>query len=178
MKKREFEKTLREAGRVAGEVEFFVIGSQAVHAYCRRPPTEVLLSQECDIYPKNRPEMSNLIDSKLGRGSKFARDHGFYADVVTPEIASLPNGWERRLKRLQVGRVRAFCLEAHDLVVSKLAAGRLKDLEFIGALVRLKLAKPSAVRRRIGSFPMATERGRLRVRLQSVLDDLRPRSRR
>ena len=177
MKKRELEKTLREAGRVAGEVEFYVIGSQAVHAYCRRPPTEVLLSQECDLYPKNRPEMSNLIDSQLGRGSRFARHHGFYADVVTPEIASLPAGWERRLRPMQVGRVKALCLESHDLVVSKLAAGRLKDLEFIGALLQLKLANPSMVRRRINSFPIS-DRGRLRVRLQSVLDDLRPRSRR
>ena len=52
MKKRELEQLLREAGRVAREVEFFVIGSQAVHAYCRRSPTETLRSQECDLYPK------------------------------------------------------------------------------------------------------------------------------
>jgi hypothetical protein len=54
VRKREVETTLRAAGRVAREAEFFLIGSQAVHAYCRRPPAEVLLSQECDLYPKNR----------------------------------------------------------------------------------------------------------------------------
>jgi uncharacterized nucleotidyltransferase DUF6036 len=173
MKKRELDKTLREAGRIAGEVEFFVIGSQAVHAYCRQPPTEVLLSQECDLYPKNRPEMSNLIEAQMGRGSKFARRHGFYADVVTPEIAALPLGWERRLKPLRVSRVTALCLEAHDLVVSKLAAGRLKDLEFIGALLQRRLANPAVVRRRIRTFRSLTDRRRLRARLQAVLDDLR-----
>jgi hypothetical protein len=172
MRRRELEQTLRAAGRVAREAEFFVIGSQAIHAYCRRVPAEVLLSQECDLYPKNRPETANLIDSELGRRSKFARRHGFYADVVTPEIASLPMGWERRLKPLQAGRITALCLEAHDLVVSKLAAGRLKHLEFVGALLQMNLADPKIVQRRIRRFRVPREQPRLRARLQSVLDDL------
>ena len=172
MRKREVEITLRAAGKVASEVEFFVIGSQAVHAYCRRPPAEVLLSQECDLYPKNRPETASLIHTRLGRGSPFARTHGFYADVVTPEIASLPTGWQSRLKPLRAGRVTALCLDVHDLVVSKLAAARLKDLEFVGALLRKNLAVDTAVRQRIRRFPIARERPRLRARLRAVLDEL------
>ena len=127
MKRRELEQLLREAGRVAREVEFFVIGSQAIHAYCRRAPTETLLSQECDLYPKNRPEAANLIENKLGRRSKFARLYGFYADVVTPEIATLPKGWERRLKTFSAGRITALCLDANDLVVS--SKNRLSGIE-------------------------------------------------
>ena len=173
MKRRELELTLRAAGRVARDVEFFLIGSQAVHAYCRRPPAEVLLSQECDLYPKNHPEVANLLDLELGRGSEFARQHGFYADVVTPEIASLPSGWARRLKPLVVGRITAWCLDVHDLIVSKLAAGRLKDLEFIGALLQLRMADPEIIRRRIRQFPVQRDRTRLRERLRAVLDDLR-----
>lgn len=73
MRRRDVEQTLRAAGRVAHETEFFLIGSQAVHAYCRRPPAEVLLSQECDLYPKNHPETANLIEEALGRGSSYAR---------------------------------------------------------------------------------------------------------
>src|SRR5260221_3710331 len=126
MRKRELEITLRAAGKIAREVEFFLIGSQAVHAHCRRPPAEVLLSQECDIYPKNRPETANLIDTQLGRRSKFARDHGFYADVVTPAIASLPVGWDRRLKVFHAGPVTALCLDVNDLVVSKRRQAGLK----------------------------------------------------
>jgi hypothetical protein len=172
MRKRELEKTLRAAGRIAKEEEFFLIGSQAVHAYCLRPPAEVLLSQECDLYPKNRPETANLLHAQLGRGSRFARSHGFYADVVTPEIASLPFGWQSRLKPLQVGRITALCLDIHDLVVSKLAAGRLKDREFIGALSRRKLITSTMVRRRIRLFPVARDQSMLRARFQAVLDDL------
>lgn len=173
MRKRELERALRSAARTAQEVEFFLIGSQAVHAYCQRPPAEVLRSQECDLYPKNRPEAANLLDAELGRGSRFARRHGFYVDVVTPELASLPFGWQARLKPLRVGRTTAWCLEIHDLIVSKLAAGRLKDLEFIGALFRKHLANPSTARRRIQLYPIERDRPRLRSRLQSILRELR-----
>lgn len=172
VRKRELKLALQSAGRIARDQEFFLIGSQAIHAYCGRPPAEVTLSQECDLYPKNRPETANLLDAKLGRGSPFASQHGFYVDVVTPELASLPTGWERRLRPLRAGAVTALCLEVHDLVVSKLAAGRLKDLEFIGALLRLGLAKPRTTRLRIRQFPVEREQARLRSRLQVVLEDL------
>ncbi len=90
MNKREVQAALRAAARVATDLEFVIIGSQAVHAHCRRPPAEVLLSQECDMYPRNHPQAANLVESKLGRKSAFARRHGFYVDVVAPELATLP----------------------------------------------------------------------------------------
>ena len=171
MRKRELSTALRAAGRAAQETEFFLIGSQAVHAFCRRPPAEVLLSQECDVYPVNRPEAAELLNARLGRGSRFARRHGFYLDIVTPDLASLPTGWQSRLRRLSAGSVTAWCLDIHDLAVSKLAAGRLKDLEFLAALFRRELADPRTVRRRIVRYPIDRDKGSLRSRLQSVLDD-------
>jgi hypothetical protein len=172
MKRRELEVALRAASRVAGEFEFILIGSQALHAHCRRPPSEVLLSQECDLYPKTRPETANLLDAELGRRSAFARKHGFYVDIVTPELATLPGGWEKRLKALHFGPIRALCLEVHDLLVSKLAAGRLKDLEMASAVLKLKLGNAQVLRRRINQVPHEAERLRLRRRLQTVLDEL------
>ena len=77
MKRRELELAIRAAGRIARDSEFLRLGSQAVHAHCQLPPAEVLLSQECDLYPRNRPETANLLDGELGRGSAFARRHGF-----------------------------------------------------------------------------------------------------
>ena len=47
----------------------------------------------------------------------------------------------------------ARCLEIHDLLVSKLAAGRLKDYEFIAALLMGKLARVEELQRRILTFP-------------------------
>jgi hypothetical protein len=172
MKRRELEVALRAAGRVSREREFFLIGSQAVHAFCRRPPAEVLLSQECDLYPRTRADVADLLHLELGRGSNFARRHGFYVDVVTPEIASLPNGWQKRLKPLRVGKVTAYCLDIHDLLVSKLSAGRLKDLEFAGAILKLRIANVPTLRRRINHSPIERERRRLRAQLKVVLANL------
>ena len=170
MKRRELEVALRAASRIARDLEFILIGSQAVHAHCRRPPAEVLLSQECDVYPRTRPETANLLASQLGRASLFARRHGFYVDVVTPEIATLPEGWEQRLKPLRIGRITAFCLEIHDLLVSKLAAGRLKDLELAGALLKLRLGTATTLRRRINKLSLERDRRKARSLLKVVLE--------
>jgi hypothetical protein len=47
-----------------------------------------------------------------------------------------------------------LCLEIHDLAVSKLVAGREKDLDFVGALFRHKLARSETVRERLVATPM------------------------
>lgn len=171
MRKRELELAIRAAGRVARDVEFLLVGSQAVHAHCRRPPAEVLLSQECDLYPCNRPEAAGRLDAELGRGSPFARQHGFYVDVVAPELVSLPTGWRRRVKPLRAGRITALCVELHDLIASKLAAGRLKDLEFAGALIRIGAADPKVIRQRIRTLPTARDRERASLRLLAVREE-------
>jgi len=172
MKRNELKMALRAAGRVARQSDFILIGSQAIHAHCRRPPAEVLLSQECDLYPRAQPKVASLLDAELGRNSTFAHRHGFYVDIVTPDLASLPEGWEQRLKPFRAGRITAFCLELHDLLASKLAAGRLKDLELVGAVLKLRLGKVSILRRRVVKFPLESERQKARLRLTVVLGDL------
>jgi hypothetical protein len=172
MKRSELQTALRAAGRVARESEFILIGSQAIHAHCHRAPAEVLRSQECDLYPRTHPQVANLLDAELGRNSDFARRHGFYVDVVSPDLASLPAGWEPRLKPFRAGPITAFCLELYDLLASKLVAGRLKDLELVGAVLKLRLGKVSILRRRIAKFPLESERQRARLRLTLVLGDL------
>jgi hypothetical protein len=173
MRRSQVGRLLRQAGKITKESEFFLIGSQAVHAVMSRPPAEVLLSRECDLYPKNRPEVADLIHRELGPASRYARTEGFYADVVTPKLATLPAGWESRLKRLRLGPVTAWCLELHDLVVSKLAAGRLKDLEFAAALLALGFVQRPVLSRRISRLASRIEADRIRSRLEVVLDDLR-----
>ncbi len=158
---------------MAREREFFVIGSQAVHAHGKRPPAEVLLSQECDLYPRTHPEAAGLIERQLGRNSAFARKHGFYVDAVTPEIASLPEGWAKRVKQLRVGQITASCLEIHDLLASKLAAGRLKDLELAGALFKLRFAQVSTLRARLANLLPASVRERAISSLRHVLLEVR-----
>ncbi len=68
--------------------------------------------------------------------------------------------------------VHAHCLEIHDLLVTKLAAGCLKDLELAGALLQRGLADPKKVRQRIAQLPGAGGRASLRARLATLLQSL------
>lgn len=65
----------------------------------------------------------------------------------------VPPGWQERLIEWRVDDIRIRCLEIHDLIVTKLSAGRLKDYEFIASVLLLKLAKADEAQRRIALFP-------------------------
>jgi hypothetical protein len=49
---------------------------------------------------------------------------------------------------------RAVCLEPHDLVVSKLVAGREKDLEFARALIEAGFVDVTELEARAGLLPV------------------------
>jgi hypothetical protein len=73
---------------------------------------------------------------------------------VGPETVIAPAGWEDRLVRLEVpasgskdATVVAWCLEVHDLVLAKLAAGRSHDIEFAMEAIRSGLVDPEQLRR-------------------------------
>jgi len=50
-----------------------------------------------------------------------------------------------------------LCLEVHDLAVSKLVAGREKDLDFVGGLLRHRLAQPGIIQERLPSASISSE---------------------
>lgn len=174
MRKRELVVAIKAAAKVARETDFFLIGSQVVHAFALRVPTEVLLSQECDLYPVNRPEAAHLLSTELGRGSRFAQTNGFYVDVVTPELATLPEGWNSRLKVLHLGKVRVHCLDINDLIASKLVAARLKDLEFVEALLRFRLTNPKSARAAIRKLALERDVDLASSKLDAVLNEIEP----
>ena len=60
----------------------------------------------------------------------------------------------------------AWCLDVNDLVVSKLNAGRLKDYEFINAMLRLKLAQFDEIVRRVQTLPDLHQQAVLLARLR------------
>ena len=87
------------------------------------------------------------------------------------DAALLPRAWEERLVRVanvNTGGGAGLCLEAHDLAVSKLAAGREKDLEFVRAMARRGLVSVPTLRERLTETPLRAEvrelcEGRLRT---------------
>jgi hypothetical protein len=116
---------------------------------------------EADLYPRKRPDLSSLIEGSLGELSRFHETFGYFADGVSPDTATLPPDWEKRLIPLSnqnTGGATGWCLEPHDLAFSKLAARREKDIEFVSALLRYKLIRPSRLGRLIDSVEDASLR--------------------
>lgn len=153
MKKPQLEEVIRAASVLATRKEFVLFGSQAVHALTDQPPIEVLVSRECDLWFNDEPSIQELLQRELGAGSLFQQAKGFYLDALPPGLPMVPAGWQQRLCDLMVDDIKVRCLEIHDLIVTKLAAGRLKDYEFIAAVLMGKLARPDELRRRIQTFP-------------------------
>ena len=161
MTRPELEHIIRAAGAIADDPDIVVIGSQAVLGQFPDAPAEFLRSMEADLYPRSRPERSDLVEGGIGEGSPFAREFGYYAHGIGPETAILPEGWEQRLVRVEnenTRHVRGWCLEVHDLAVAKLAAGREKDLEFVAGLMRLNMVDRNILLTRLEQTPLPDER--------------------
>ena len=152
MKRRELEHLLRAAGSVARDHDFILFGSQAIWGLIAKVPKELAASMEADLYPRTHPQAVTLIQEALGRPSRFHRTYGYFADSVAPELCTFPNEWEKRLKPFRTkntGGVTAWCVEIHDVAVSKLVAGRPKDLDYIRALLKHKIARLKTLQERI-----------------------------
>jgi hypothetical protein len=160
MKRAEFEHTIRAAGAVLGVGEVLVIGSQALHASVPGDlPDEASRSVEADIAALEDVDgrMADLIDGAIGEASMFHETFGYYAEGVVSSTAVLPDGWRERLVRFETpatAGVVAWCLEVHDLWLSKAVAGRPKDLEFCAALKRTGLVRAAVLEERLLSIAM------------------------
>ena len=158
MRRSELEHVIRAASAVTGEEEFVIVGSQAILGQFPDAPGSLLVSREADIYPRNHPEKGDEIDGSLGDGSYFDSTYGYYAHAVGSETATVPTGWEGRLvaiRNANTGGATGWCLEVHDLLLSKCVAGRERDWEFVEEVLRHGLAEPEELRRRAADLPIA-----------------------
>ena len=139
MRRSDLEHLIRAAGRIANEHDLVIIGSQAILGQFPDAPAALVRSMEADLYPLSRPELADKVDGAIGEGSKFHQTHGYFAQGVGPDTATLPKGWRKRLIRIENQNTRGYvglCLEVHDLAISKYIAGREKDREFTRELAR------------------------------------------
>jgi hypothetical protein len=139
MKRADLEHLIRAAGSIADARELIIIGSQAILGSFPDAPAELTISQEADLYPAEAPEKADLVDGSIGEKSPFHETFGYYVHGVGPDTAVLPAHWRSRLVRVQnqnTNGISGLCLNPADLAVSKLAAGRDKDMDFVRALFR------------------------------------------
>lgn len=92
----------------------------------------------------------------MSQGTKRSgTTYGFYVHGVPIESATLPGGWEERAiavsgkgKEPSIG----WCIEAHDLAASKLAAFRPKDREFVRILILAELVSVAVLQERVSGL--------------------------
>lgn len=66
MKRSHLEHVLRAAGAIASVTDLIVVGSQAILGWSEPAPSTLLVSIEVDLYPRDVPERSDLIDGSIG----------------------------------------------------------------------------------------------------------------
>jgi hypothetical protein len=171
---------LRAASTVAGDPGILVIGSQSVlGSFTERDlPFEATASMEADVAFLDDPDdvKADQVDGAIGELSTFHETFGYYAQGVSVSTAVLPDGWRDRVVVFAASGVtqsRGLCLDPHDCVVSKLVAGREKDLTFAAALVREDLVSLDVLDERIGTVaahPLVLEK--IRSWIASLREDL------
>jgi hypothetical protein len=138
MKKQQLDHVLRAAGRITGEKQFVIIGSQSLHGTYPDLPDDIVLSAEVDLIAAKTRERTEWLNV-IGVHSPFHESFGYYADPVDETTATLPKGWKGRLVNLPPGDtegVRGLCLDPHDLAVAKYVTRRDKDVAFNRELAR------------------------------------------
>lgn len=161
MNRQQLEHILRASAAITGADQFVVIGSQAILGSHPDAPRELVESMEADLFTLRSPDDANLIDGSIGELSPFHSTFGYWAHGVALETAILPVGWQDRLVPIQNENTKGavgLCLEENDLAVSKLVAGREKDLDFVASLLRHGYASPSIVRERLANTVLDHQR--------------------
>lgn len=152
MTREELEHAIRAACDVAQDSDVWVFGSQAILGSFPNAPPALRQSSEADVAPRNRPEKVDDINGALGELSPFHTTHGFYVHGVPIETATLPEGWQLRTVPVPGRGARpatGWCIEAHDLAVSKLVAFRDKDRAFVRTLIVEGLISPDVLVARV-----------------------------
>lgn len=151
---------LRAACDIAHDPNLLVIGSQSILGSYHEDqlPDDATRSIEADIafFDDADEEKADAVDGSIGEGSPFHETFGIYGQGVSVATATLPQGWQDRLVGFDDRRAdpsRSRCLDPHDLVVSKLVAGREKDYEFTRALLAKGLVDANVLCQRADLLP-------------------------
>jgi hypothetical protein len=171
MERDQLEHVIRAASAITQETEFVIVGSQSILGAFPDAPESLLQSNELDIYPRvNWEKLSDLIDGSIGEGSPFNQTFGYYAQGVDPRTAVLPVGWEGRLTQVATpatGGGVGYCIDVHDLALSKYVADRPKDRAFNQELIRHGMVDLVKLKKGVDLLPVGDER---KTQILSAID--------
>jgi len=178
MNRNELEHIIRAVGEIAGVEKIIILGSQSILGQFPNFPDmvsqedysefsltnqshEILFrSIEVDIIIPESEEKTEIVDAAIGELSSFHDTFGYYVQGVDYNTSKLPKGWKDRLVEIcneNTNEISGLCLEIHDLIISKLYAGRKKDIDFFHAAVKLGLLSIETLKERLNVTPMSDE---------------------
>ena len=119
----------------SGLGEFVVVGSlSALGITSGNLPARMTWSMEVDAYPERDPHRAPEFSAQFGEGSVFHQTYGYYFDAVSPDLPTLPDGWDQRMiRQILPSGVKVKYLDPNDCAVSKYARSEPKDREWIRA---------------------------------------------
>ncbi|MDP3746713.1 MAG: hypothetical protein Q8Q88_06645 [Phenylobacterium sp.] len=170
MTRRELDHLLRAAGDLTGHKRFVLVGSNAIFAWYEHVPERMMISREADMFASDVSDdeverISDLLEN-IGQLSVFDDTHGYHVDGVGPETAKLPSDWRERC-RIYVSPatngVEAVVPHPEDIAVSKLFAGREKDLDWVSAAHGAGFIDLAEVASRIDKLPELADARRVRI---------------
>lgn len=135
------------------------MGSQAAHgSISGELPPETMPSVEVDITARDDPDRakSDLIDGSIREASMFQGTFGVYVEGVSEETATLPESWLDMLVRYETPATNgavAWCLDLHDLWISKAVASRPRDVEYCRAFLSHGFVDAPVLRQRLMETP-------------------------
>ena len=156
-----------EAKKLTKHSEFVVVGSLSVLGVVQKSteiPARMLMSIDVDCYTKADPGRIFELNEKLGEGSKFDEDHGYYLDPISPHLPTLPEQWEYRMVRVKLEKgIVVFFLDPNDAAVSKYARCDVRDREWIRAGLKAALLSASIIESRFSQTPFLDDAERTRA---------------
>jgi hypothetical protein len=163
MYRSQLQHVILEIGRRFDLSDFHIVGSAAILAILPNPPEGALTAtRDVDVIPPHDDEhLGDRISFVLGEASEFDLQYGYYAQGVTSKTPTYaPAGWAARAVPIRVEQYTGWCMDAHDLVLSKLGAGREKDIDFARSTAALGLVRRDELLRRLKDVACSDEHRR------------------
>jgi hypothetical protein len=170
MKRADLRRLFARARELSGETDYVVLGSLAVLGHTGDVPARMAVSIDVDAYGKHDPARIFELAPALGQGSAFEAQFGYYLDPIAPRVATLPEGWEARLVRIELEPdLGAWFLDPNDAAVSKYARMEPRDREWIRAGLDAEILSMPILEARFANTTFLDEAEARRAR--SALDE-------
>ncbi len=138
----QFDHVCRAAANVAGVKKIYAFGANAIMPWLAQagysiPLSNLEPSRDVDVTTGDE-KLDILIDGAIGEISSFDKTFSVYAHSVDFALFQAPANWQQRIgKRTEpVSGIEIIVPYPHDLIISKLAAGRPKDFDFAASVAR------------------------------------------